>query len=348
MVEPRLEISPEVQAALSEGRPVVALESTIITHGMPWPDNLSTALEVEEVVRASGAVPATIAIIKGAPHIGMQREQLEYIAQKGTAVQKVSRRDLPVVMAKQLDGATTVSATSALAALAGIHVFVTGGIGGVHRGGEVTMDISADLTELGRTPIAVVCAGAKSILDIPRTLEVLETWGVAVASYGTDEFPAFFTPRSGCRSPARVDSPAEAAAMLDSVQRLGLGSGMLVAVPIPHEQAAEGEEVEAAIRTALGEADSRGIRGNEVTPFLLERVRALTGGRSLDANIQLVKNNARIGSAIAREYAAQLRLQDRQQALVRRQQERLMQGQGTGTGAQAGAAGAPPRLRSKL
>ncbi|GLC41513.1 hypothetical protein PLESTB_001003000 [Pleodorina starrii] len=344
MVDHRLRISPEVQAALADGQPVIALESTIITHGMPWPDNLSTALEVEDVVRASGAVPATIAIISGVPHIGMQREQLEYIARKGTAVQKVSRRDLPVVMAKQLDGATTVSATSALAALAGIPVFVTGGIGGVHRGGEVTMDISADLTELGRTPIAVVCAGAKSILDIPRTLEVLETWGVAVASYGTDEFPAFFTPHSGCRSPARVDSPAEAAAMLGSVQRLGLGSGMLVAVPIPADQAAEGEEVEGAIRTALREADSKGIRGNEVTPFLLERVRELTGGRSLEANIKLVKNNARVGSAIAREYAAQLRRQDRMQE--QQQQAQQQRGGGRGGGRVAGAA--PPLLRSRL
>ncbi|PNH06888.1 Pseudouridine-5'-phosphate glycosidase, partial [Tetrabaena socialis] len=204
-----LRISPEVQAALRSGQPVVALESTIISHGMPWPDNLATALEVEAEVRASGAIPATIAIIAGVPHIGMQREALEHIARRGVAVQKVSRRDLPVVIAKHADGATTVSATAALAALAGIHVFVTGGIGGVHRGGESTMDVSADLVEMGRTPIAVVCAGAKSILDIPRTLEVLETWGVAVAAYGTDEFPAFFTPRSGCRAPSRVDSPAE-------------------------------------------------------------------------------------------------------------------------------------------
>ncbi|PNW87481.1 hypothetical protein CHLRE_02g144000v5 [Chlamydomonas reinhardtii] len=272
---------------------------------MPWPDNLKTALEVEAVVRESGAVPATIAIIAGVPHIGMERQQLEHIAKRGLAVQKVSRRDLPVVLAKRLDGATTVSATAALAALAGIHVFVTGGIGGVHRGGEVTMDVSADLVELGRTPIAVVCAGAKSILDIPRTLEVLETWGVAVAAYGTDEFPAFFTPRSGCRAPARVDTAAEAASMLGCVRRLGLGSGMLLAVPIPAAAAAEGEVVEAATRAALAEAEARGVKGNEVTPFLLERVRSLTGGRSLAANILLVKNNARVGAAVAAAYAEQ-------------------------------------------
>ncbi|GFR49820.1 hypothetical protein Agub_g11760 [Astrephomene gubernaculifera] len=335
LLEPFMRISPEVEAALAEGRPVVALESTIISHGMPWPDNLATALEVEGVVRDAGAVPATIAIIQGVPHIGMQREQLEHIARRGTAVQKVSRRDLPLVLAKRMDGATTVSATAALAALAGVHVFVTGGIGGVHRGGEVTMDVSADLTELGRTPIAVVCAGAKSILDIPRTLEVLETQGVAVAAYGTDEFPAFFTPRSGCKAPARVDSAEEAAGMLASLRRLGLGSGMLVAVPVPSEHAAEGEEVEAAIHTALQEAEQRGIKGNEVTPFLLERVRSLTGGRSLAANIKLVKNNARVGAAIARQYAAQLRAQDR------REQEQQQQ-RGRSSGKQV------PVLRSKL
>ncbi|KXZ50302.1 hypothetical protein GPECTOR_17g941 [Gonium pectorale] len=327
MADARLiRVSPEVQAALAEGRPVVALESTIISHGMPWPDNLATALEVEGVVRDSGATPATIAIIEGVPHIGMQRAQLEHIARRGTAVQKVSRRDLPVVIAKRLDGATTVSATAALAALAGIQVFVTGGIGGVHRGGEATMDVSADLTELGRTPVAVVCAGAKSILDIPRTLEVLETLGVPVAAYGTDEFPAFFTPRSGCQAPARVDSPKEAAALLDAGRRLGLGGGMLLAVPIPADAAAEGAEVEAAISTALREAEERGVKGNQLTPFLLERVRTLTGGRSLAANIRLVKNNAAVGSALATELAtlqraAQARGQS--QVLAGRERSRL-------------------------
>jgi len=283
---------------------VVALESTIISHGMPYPQNLQTALEVEEVVRAGGAVPATIAIIAGQPCIGLDRAQLEHIAKSGTKVAKVSRRDMAHIMALKGDGATTVSATMLLAAAAGIRVFVTGGIGGVHRGGEVTWDVSADLTELGRTPVMVVCAGAKSVLDIPRTLEYLETQGVAVAAYGTAEFPAFFTPRSGCAAPSRVDTPQQAAAMIAASQSLGLASGMVLAVPIPAGDAAEGAEVESAIKQALREADAKGIAGNKVTPFLLERIRDLTGGKSLASNIKLVKNNARVGAAVAAEYAA--------------------------------------------
>ncbi|KAL4459061.1 hypothetical protein ABPG75_013926 [Micractinium tetrahymenae] len=299
-----LVVAAEVAAALAAGRPVVALESTIISHGMPFPQNLETARQVEAVVRAHGATPATIAVLGGVPHVGLTPSQLESLARAGKAVRKVSRRDLPLVMALGLDGATTVSATMLLAARAGIAVFVTGGIGGVHRGGEATMDISADLTELGRTPVAVVCAGAKSVLDIPRTLEFLETQGVCVAAYGADEFPAFFTRCSGCRAPARVDTPAQAAAMIAASQKLALGGGMVLAVPIPDEQAAAGAAVERAISQALQEAEQRGVKGSEVTPFLLQRIQELTGGRSLEANIALVKNNAAVGARVAAALAA--------------------------------------------
>eukprot|EP00878_Enallax_costatus_P046125 GHUV01055731.1.p1 GENE.GHUV01055731.1~~GHUV01055731.1.p1 ORF type:complete len:437 (+),score=75.92 GHUV01055731.1:580-1890(+) len=256
--------SPEVRDALQQGKPVVALESTIISHGMPYPQNLQTALEVEAVVRQHGAVPATIAIIGGQPCIGCDKEQLEYIAQRGTAVRKVSRRDMPLVVGNSLDGATTVSGTMLLAARAGIKVFVTGGIGGVHRGGHVSMDVSADLTELGRTPVAVVCAGAKSVLDIPRTLEYLETQGVCVAVYGADEFPAFFSQHSGCKAPCRVDTPQQAARMICASYDLHLDTGMLIAVPIPAEYAAEGAVIQRAIEESLAEADQQGIAGAEV------------------------------------------------------------------------------------
>eukprot|EP00798_Chlamydomonas_sp_ICE-L_P014411 gene14411-20405_t len=319
----------EVSAAHRLVRPTVARESSSISHGMPYPQNLQTALEVEAVVLSQGAVPATIAIIEGQPCIGLERDQLERIARKGLACHKVSRRDLPLVMAQGLDGATTVSATMLLASLAGIKVFVTGGVGGVHRGGESTMDISSDLTELGRTPVAVVCAGVKSVLDIPRTLEFLETQGVCVAAFNTDEFPAFFSRHSGCKAPARVDTPkgaaammhsisrlglsngmllavsipeahaCQAAAMMHSISRLGLSNGMLLAVPIPEAHAAEGTQIEGAIKQALDEADDKGIKGNAVTPFLLERIRQLTGGKSLEANIRLVKNNATVGAQMA-------------------------------------------------
>jgi pseudouridine-5'-phosphate glycosidase len=269
--------SPDVARALREGRPVVALESTIISHGMPYPQNIQTALEVEGVVSQHGAVPATIAIIGGKPCIGLTRDQLEHIARAGPGLRKVSRRDLPLVLAKGLDGATTVSATMILAAKSGIHVFVTGGIGGVHRGGEYSMDISADLTELARTPVAVICAGAKS----------------------ADEFPAFFTRSSGCKAPCRADSPLEVACMMHSSQHLQLAMGMVVAVPIPSEAEAEGQVVEEATQRALREAEQDRISGSAVTPFLLERIRALSEGKSLDANIKLIKNNARIGAYVA-------------------------------------------------
>ena len=293
--------SPEVQIALRQGKPIVALESTIVSHGMPYPQNLQTAHEVEDVVRSNGAVPATIAILGGIPHIGLTAAQLERIARGGAAVRKTSRRDLPAVIALQQDGATTVSATMLLAARAGISIFVTGGIGGVHRGAETTMDISADLTELGRTPVTVICAGAKSVLDIPRTLEYLETQGVCVASYGVDEFPAFFTRHSGCLAPTRFDSPGQIAAAIHAAEMLKLDSGMVIGVPIPEEYAAAGAEVEKAIETALTEADKNHVKGNDVTPFLLKRIRELTVGRSLTANIHLVKNNAAVGARIAAE-----------------------------------------------
>jgi pseudouridine-5'-phosphate glycosidase len=293
--------SPEVEAALCLGQPIVALESTIISHGLPWPQNLQTAHDVEEVVRSNGAIPATIAILGGVPHIGLTASQLKRIARGGEAVRKTSRRDLPAVIALRQDGATTVSATMLLAARAGIPIFVTGGIGGVHRGAEVSMDISADLTELGRTPVTVICAGAKSVLDIPRTLEYLETQGVCVAAYGVDEFPAFFTRHSGCRAPTRFDSPEQIAAAIDASDKLQLDSGMVIGVPIPEEYASAGAEVENAIEKALAEAGEKNVKGNEVTPFLLKRIRELTAGKSLTANVHLVKNNAAVGARIAAE-----------------------------------------------
>lgn len=300
----QLQMSEEVRHALQNNKPVVALESTIISHGMPYPQNLQTALEVEEVVRQHGATPATIAIIAGQPCIGCDRQQLEHIARKGLSVRKVSRRDMPLVVGSGLDGATTVSGTMLLAARAGIKVFVTGGIGGVHRGGEDSMDISADLTELGRTPVAVVCAGAKSVLDIPRTLEYLETQGVCVAAYGADEFPAFFSRHSGCKAPCRVDTPEQAARLIRAGHDLQLDTGLLLAVPIPTSAAAEGAAIQQAIQESLREADAQGVVGAEVTPFLLESIRSKTGGKSLAANIQLVKNNAAVGSQIAAALSA--------------------------------------------
>ncbi|CAD7703165.1 unnamed protein product [Ostreobium quekettii] len=296
---PRVALSDEVAESLSLGRPVVALESTIITHGMPYPQNLATALQVEGVIRSHGAVPATVAVVGGVPKAGLTSIELEALAAKGTSVRKASMRDLPIVMAKGLDGATTVAATAFLAAAAGIHVFVTGGIGGVHRGAELSMDISADLNALGRVPIMVVCAGAKSVLDIPRTLEYLETQAVCVAAYRSDYFPAFFTPSSGCKAPARVDTPQEAAEMMHASLRLKMGTGIVLGVPIPEESAAAGEQVEEAIRTALHECDAQKVEGCDVTPFLLERIRELTGGASLDANVALVKHNASVGAQVA-------------------------------------------------
>ncbi|XP_071927368.1 pseudouridine-5'-phosphate glycosidase-like isoform X2 [Coffea arabica] len=274
-----IKISPEVSEALSLGKAVVALESTIISHGMPYPRNLEVAKEVEAVVRDNGAVPATIAILDGTPLVGLSSEQLEMLAKLGKKVRKTARRDIAHVV--------------------GIPIFVTGGIGGVHRHGENTMDISSDLTELGRTPVAVISAGVKSILDIPRTIEYLETQGVCVAAYGTDEFPAFFTESSGCKAPCRVDTPEDCACVIDANTKLNLKTGILIAVPIPREHSASGNLIESAIQRAIQEAREKSIIGNAETPFLLARVNELTGGVSLAANIALVKNNASIGARVA-------------------------------------------------
>ncbi|XP_057878688.1 uncharacterized protein LOC131082640 isoform X4 [Melospiza georgiana] len=292
-------IHPSVQEALVEGRPVVALESTIITHGMAHPLNLSMAREVEEIVRANGAVPATVGILRGQIHVGLTDEELEFLASSKNAV-KVSRRDFPFVLSQGLSGGTTVSGTMIVAHKAGIPVFVSGGIGGVHRDGENTLDVSADLTELGRTPVAVVSAGAKSILDIGRTLEYLETQGVCVAAFGASrEFPAFFSRQSGFQAPYHVQDEEEAAKLIDSALGLGLGSGVLIAVPCPQERAAQGQVIEEAIQQALSQARSKGITGKDVTPFLLQRLTELTDGKSLDSNLALIQNNARVGSCIA-------------------------------------------------
>ncbi|XP_052197921.1 pseudouridine-5'-phosphate glycosidase [Diospyros lotus] len=294
-----VKLSPDVSEALAHGRAVVALESTIISHGMPYPQNLQTAREVEAIVRKNGAVPATIAILDGVPCIGLSAEELERLATLGTKAQKTARRDIAHVVATRGVGATTVSASMILASMVGIHVFVTGGIGGVHRHGENTMDVSSDLTELGRTPIAVISAGVKSILDIPRTLEYLETQGVCVAAYKTNEFPAFFSKTSGCKAPCRVETPEDCAQLIDANLKLKLGTGLLVAVPIPKEHSASGSLIESAIQRAIREARDKGIRGNAETPFLLARVNELTGGASLSSNIALVKNNALVGAKIA-------------------------------------------------
>lgn len=294
-----LDISPEVQQALAEGRPVVALESTIISHGMPYPKNVETAMLVEQTIRDNGAVPATIAILGGRLKAGLSAEEIEYLGKSGRAVAKVSRRDLPMIVARGADGATTVTTTMIIAHMAGISVFATGGIGGVHRGAETTMDISADLEELAQTPVMVVCAGAKAILDLGLTLEYLETKGVPVIGYGTDELPAFYTRESGLGVDARADAPEELAAMFTAQRGMGLKSGMLVANPIPAEYAMDKATIDAAIDQAMRELREQGVHGKETTPFLLARVVELTGGDSLESNIQLVLNNARLASKTA-------------------------------------------------
>ncbi len=294
-----LDIAPEVQAALEAGKPVVALESTIISHGMPYPKNVETALLVERTIRENGAVPATIAVIGGRLKAGLSREEIEYLGRTGRGVAKASRRDLPALIARGADGATTVATTMIIASLAGIRIFATGGIGGVHRGAETTMDISADLEELAQTPVMVVCAGAKSILDLGLTLEVLETKGVPVIGYGTEELPAFYTRQSGFGVDYRVDSPEELAAMFRAQRGLGYRGGMLVTNPIPEEYAMDKSVIDAAIDRALREAEEAGVKGKEVTPFLLAKVVELTGGDSLESNIQLVLNNARLAARTA-------------------------------------------------
>ena len=297
-----LDISPEVAEALNSGKPVVALESTIISHGMPYPRNVETALLVEQTIRENGAVPATIAIIGGRLKAGLSKDEIEYLGKSGRNVAKTSRRDIAALVARKADGATTVTTTMMIAHMAGISIFATGGIGGVHRGAEVTMDISADLEELGNTPVMVVCAGAKSILDLGLTLGYLEAKGVPVIGYGTDELPAFYTRHSGFGVDYRADSPEELAAMFKAQRDLGLKGGMLVTNPIPEEYSMDKAVIDAASDQAIKEASEKGIKGKETTPFLLAKVVELTGGDSLDSNIALVLNNARLAAKTAAEF----------------------------------------------
>ena len=299
-----LDVAPEAAEALKAGKPVVALESTIISHGMPYPQNVETALQVEKIIRENGAVPATIAVIGGRLKAGLSPEEIDYLGKTGSAVAKASRRDLPVLVAQGRDGATTVTTTMMIAHMAGIQVFATGGIGGVHRGAETTMDISADLEELARTPVMVVCAGAKSILDLGLTLEYLETHGVPVIGYGTEELPAFYTRKSGFGVDYRIDTPEDLAKAFYVKQDMGLGGGMLVTNPIPEEFSMDADVINKAISDAVAEAKDQGIHGKETTPFLLAKIKELTGGNSLDSNIQLVFNNARLAAKTASALSA--------------------------------------------
>ena len=297
-----LDVNPEVAAAVAAGKPVVALESTIISHGMPYPQNVETALRVEQVIRENGAVPATIAILGGRLKAGLTPEEIEYLGKTGQAVTKASRRDLPVIVAKGMDGATTVTTTMMIAHMAGIQIFATGGIGGVHRGAETTMDISADLEELANTPVMVVCAGAKSILDLGLTLEYLETHGVPVLGYGTKELPAFYTRRSGFSVDYEIDSPEELAKVFKVQRDLGLKGGILVTNPIPEQYAMDYDVINKAIDEAIAESRKEGIKGKATTPYLLAKVKDLTGGDSLESNIQLVFNNAALAAKTAAAY----------------------------------------------
>ncbi|KAJ1876974.1 hypothetical protein H4R99_004467 [Coemansia sp. RSA 1722] len=304
-LSPYIRLSPSVKRALENKQPVVALESTIISHGMPYPQNVETAQQVEKIVEANGSTPATIALIDGKIHVGLCESELDHLGKAGNSAVKTSRRDMAMVLSQRLLGATTVSGTMIAAHMAGIPIFATGGIGGVHRGAESTMDISADLTELGRTPVAVVCAGAKSILDLPKTLEYLETQGVPVITFGKEkEFPAFFSARSGLMAPWNLETPEKVAALVKTSLDIGLGSGMVVAAPIPEQHADSSSVFENAISVAVSEAETKGIKGKESTPFLLKRIVELTGGASLTANIALVKNNAMVASQIAKSLSS--------------------------------------------
>ena len=294
-----LDVNPEVAAAVAAGKPVVALESTIISHGMPYPQNVETALNVEKIIRENGAVPATIAIIGGRLKAGLTPEEIEYFGKKGQAIAKASRRDVAALVARGEDGATTVTTTMMIAHMAGIKIFATGGIGGVHRGAETTMDISADLEELASTPVMVVCAGAKSILDLGLTLEYLETKGVPVLGYRTETLPAFYTDESDFKVDYRMDSPEEIAAAVTAQRDMGYPGGMLITNPIPHQYAMPKDVIDAAINQALAEAKEQGVKGKATTPFLLARVCELTGGESLKSNIKLVLNNVALGAQIA-------------------------------------------------
>ena len=296
-----LDISEEVKKALDEKKPIVALESTIMSHGMPYPKNVETALRVEEEVRKNGAVPATIAIIGGRLKAGLTKDEIEYFGKKGTLITKASRRDIPALIARKEDGATTVAATMIIASLAGIDVFATGGIGGVHRGAEKTMDISADMDELSKTEVMVVCAGAKAILDLPLTMEYLETKGVNVIGYTTDELPAFYTRKSGLKVVWRCDTPKEIADIWKVQKDIYPGTGLLVTNPIPEEYSMDSEYINKEIDIAIEEMNKLGIKGKETTPYLLDKIQKLTGGESLEANIRLVLNNAMLASKVAVE-----------------------------------------------
>lgn len=300
MLEKYLDINPEVKEALEAGKAVVALESTIISHGMPYPKNVEMARNVENIIRSKGAVPATIAILNGVLKVGLTAEEIEYLGKTKNVI-KTSRRDIPFIVANKLDGATTVASTMIIAALAGIKVFATGGIGGVHRGAAETFDISADLQELAQTNVAVVCAGAKSILDIGLTLEYLETQGVPVVGFKTEELPAFYTRKSGFKVDYKVDSAEEISAAIKAKWDLGLKGGLLVTNPIPEQYQMDYDTINKAIEDAVKEADEKGIKGKESTPFLLAKVKEITGGASLEANIQLVYNNASLGADLAVE-----------------------------------------------
>lgn len=302
-MNPYLDVNPAVAQALAEGKPVVALESTIISHGMPYPQNVETALKVEEIIRQNGAVPATIAILGGRLKAGLSPAEIEYLGKQGQKVTKASRRDLSVLVAQGADGATTVATTMMIAHMAGIKLFATGGIGGVHRGAETTMDISADLEELGQTDVMVVCAGAKAILDLKLTLEYLETKGVPVLGYQTQELPAFYTRTSGLKMDYQVDSPEMLAKILKTQHDLGLHGGILVTNPIPEQYSMDADAINAVIDQAIAEAQEKGIHGKETTPFLLAKVKEITGGDSLEANIQLVFNNAKLAAQTAAAYA---------------------------------------------
>ena len=304
MINKYLDVNPEVAEAVAAGRPVVALESTIISHGMPYPQNVETALNVERIVRENGAVPATIAILGGRLKAGLTADEITYLGKAGTNVTKASRRDLPVIVAKGMDGATTVTTTMIIAHMAGINIFATGGIGGVHRGAETTMDISADLEELAGTPVMVICAGAKSILDLGLTLEYLETHGVPVIGYGTKELPAFYTRRSGFSVDYRLDSPEELAAAFKAQRELGMKGGMLVTNPIPEEYAMDYDVINHAIDDAIAESRKDGIHGKATTPYLLAKVKDITGGDSLASNIRLVYNNATLAARTAAAFCA--------------------------------------------
>lgn len=294
-----LDLSPEVQEALANGKPVVALESTIISHGMPYPKNVETAVAVENVIRENGAVPATIAIIKGRLKVGLTADELEYFGKKGLAITKTSRRDIPVIVANGEDGATTVAATMMIAKMAGIQIFATGGIGGVHRGAETTMDISADMDEFVKTPVMVVCAGAKAILDLNLTMEYLETKGVTVFGYQTEELPAFYTRKSGLKVNYKVDTPEQIAKIWNVKNELGIEGGFIIANPIPEQYSMDSARINAAIDEAIVEMNKLGIKGKETTPYLLDKIQKLTGGDSLESNIRLVLNNAALAAKIA-------------------------------------------------